>query len=175
MTFLIIVIALVVLIAVFYKHPVTIKSNWQHFYDNIDFSTQDFYEKVESGLKNREAQDLKYAKESFLESHILSAKREYLRITKNEYVFYVCAAPFGTGMFISWWLCTKDESFINRIPLISRLFGKDRANKTFYQMDTEAMYKAIIHTTVVDTADNVTLAKGVRLSESERHYNLNAQ
>jgi len=170
MTALIILIVLIVLIAIFYKHPLTIKSSWSHFHDGTKFSTQEFYEQVEAGLKERQMEDLNFAKESFLEAHIMSVKREYLRITKNEYVFFVCAAPFGTGTFVSWWLCTKDESFINRIPLISKLIGKDRKNKTFYQMDTEAMYRAVVHSTVVDTSDNITRSQGVRLSEQERQF-----
>jgi hypothetical protein len=35
---------------------------------------------------------------------LLSAKREYLRIIRGKYSFDVCAAPFGTGFFFSWWL-----------------------------------------------------------------------
>jgi hypothetical protein len=152
------------------KSPKTIKDRpWCHFYDNISLSTVEFYEQIKEGLRLRKVA-VSIAEESFLESHIFSAKRVYLRITQAEYIFYVCAAPFGTGTFVSWWLCIKDESFLNRIPFLSKLAGKDRANKTFYQMDTEAMYKSAIHTTVIDVANKLTENKGVRLSELERRY-----
>jgi len=163
------VLVIIVIIAVG-KTPLTIKSHWQHFYDGYQISTTDFYTQVEAGLRNRKIQDLSYTQESFLQSHIFSAKRVYLRITENEYVFYICAAPFGTGTFISWWLCIKDESFINKIPILSRMAGKDRSNKTFYQMDTEDMYKSVIHSTVVDVANSLTANTGFRLSELDRQF-----
>jgi hypothetical protein len=160
----------IILFFFFGKAPSTIKGHWQHFYDNIQISINDFYAQVKAGLIERKIDGLKYEQESFLESHIFSAKRVYLRINEHEYVFYICAAPFGTGTFISWWLCVKDEQLINRIPILNKLAGKDRQNKSFYQMDTEDMYKAVIHSTVVAVADSLTADKGLRLTEMERQY-----
>ena len=170
MFFIFIIVIVIILIIAFGKTPVTIKSHWQHFYDNITFSAGDFYAQVEEGLKERKIKGISITTESFLERHIFSAKRVYLRITENEYVFYICAAPFGTGTFISWWLCVKDEKIANKIPLLSKLVGKDRNNKTFYQMDTEAMYTSAISTVVASVADNMTAEKGFRLSELDRQY-----
>lgn len=170
MLYLILLVIVIILIVVYAKTPVTIKSNWKHFYDGIQFSSTAFYEQVEAGLRDRKIEGLNYGQESFLQSHILSAKRVYLRITKHEYIFYICAAPFGTGMFVSWWLCIEDERWINRIPILSKLAGKDRNNKTFYQMDTEAMYQSAIHSTVVEVADGITAEKGFRLTELDRQY-----
>jgi hypothetical protein len=151
------------------KTPVTIKSHWKHFYDNTQFSTSSFYTEVKAGLKERRVEGLEYADESIAETHILSDRRAYLRITIHEHVFYVCCAPFGTGTFVSWWLCEKHEGFINKIPIISKLFGKDRKNKTFYQMDTEDMYKSVINDTVQAVAQQLTNASGARgLYEFER-------
>lgn len=147
------------------------KSPWQHFFDGVEFSTKEFYDKVEAGVRERKVPEVYFAKESFLESHVFSAKREYLRVTRGEYVFFVCAAPFGTGTFVSEWLCVKKDSFINRIPIINKLAGKDRDDKTFYQMDTEGMCRSAIHSAVVEVLDGITTAKGVRgLSDLEKIY-----
>jgi hypothetical protein len=171
MIYLVILIFVVVLFIAYRDSPLTIKSRpWNHFYDNIEFSPTDFYIQVKAELEQRNIQGLKYAQESFLESHIFSSKRAYLRITQHEYVFYVCAAPFGTGMFVSWWLCVKGETKLNRIPILSKLVGNDRNNKSFYQMDTDAMYQSAVHNTVIAVADAVTSNKGYRLSERERQY-----
>jgi hypothetical protein len=171
MLFLIVLIIAVVLVAIYHKTPVTIKSHpWNHFYDNIQFSPSDFYQHVKEGLESRKISGLSYGKESFLQSHIFSAKREYMRITQSEYVFYVCAAPFGTGTFVSWWLCVKNEKTINKMPILSKLAGKDRNNKSFYQMDTEAMYQQAVHSTVISVADALTAEKGYRLSDSDRQF-----
>jgi len=169
MTIIILLLIGFIIVIAITKTPVAIKSNWKHFYDGIQFSTIDFYAQVQQGLKDRKV-DVSISRESFLESHILSAKREYLRITEHEYVFYVCAARFGTGTFVSMWLCVKEEGFINKIPILSKLVGKDRGNKTFYQMDTEAMYQSAIHSAVMAVADGMTSPKGFRLSELDRQY-----
>jgi hypothetical protein len=173
MLFIIIIIVIIGLIALYGKTPSTIKSHWQHFYDGCQISTTDFYNQIETGLRDRKIQGLNFGQESFLESHVFSAKRVYLRIAEQEYLFYICAAPFGTGTFVSWWLCIKDENFVNKIPILSKLAGKDRHNKSFYQMDTEAMYQSVIHSTVLSVADSLTKEKGVReLSELERQYKI---
>lgn len=166
--FLLIIAALLIIGLV--RKPATIESRpWFHFYDDINLSTKEFYQAVTDGVKRRKV-PMDFSEESFLESHIFSARRAYLRITKAEYVFYVCAAPFGTGTFVSWWLCVKDENFLNRIPLVSRLIGKDRKNKTFYQMDTETMFRSTVHSAVIETADAFTADKGFRLSEHDRVF-----
>ena len=41
------------------------------------------------------------------EGGVLSAKREYLRVTRQKLAFDLCAAPFGTGFFFSWWVGEK--------------------------------------------------------------------
>jgi hypothetical protein len=170
MAVIIFLVGIVLLFLAFVKTPLTIKSHWQHFYDNCNIAAGDFYTQVEAGLKDRQIKGISVTTESFLQSHVFSAKRVYLRITENEYVFYICAAPFGTGTFISWWLCVKDEKIANKIPILSRLAGKDRNNKTFYQMDTEAMYKSAIHSVVASVADSLTSEKGYRLTELDRQY-----
>jgi len=171
MTYIIIAALALLLIYIFTRKLLSIASHWQTFLDSTQISTVDFYDTVKESLKEREITHVDITNESFLEKHILSAKRLYLRITQNEYVIYICAAPYGTGTFFSSWLCIKDETFINRIPLLSKLIGKDRKNKTFYQMDTEAMFRTAVHATVVATIDSITEAKGVRgLTELDKQY-----
>jgi len=171
MAFIVFILIAVVLIAIFARTPVTIKSHWQTFLDGFQISTDEFYSLVNEGLKERQITHVDVAQESFLEKHILSAKRIYLRVTQDEYVFYICSAPYGTGTFVSSWLCIKDEMLINKIPIINKLAGKDRANKTFYQMDTEAMFRSAVHTAVIAAVDSMTEAKGKRgLTELERQF-----
>lgn len=172
---LIIIVLLVlagVAVFIYNKSRYESKNSWQNFYDGFSFSATEFYAKVKAGLEERNIPNVSYAKESFLESHIFSDKREYLRITRAEYVFYICAAPFGTGTFVSEWLCIKSEGTINRIPVISKLAGKDRSDKSFYQIDTESMTRMAIHSTVLDVLNSLTHASGVRgLTELERALN----
>lgn len=152
------------------KTRVEAKSRWQHFFDGMEFSTQEFYQKVETAVRNRNV-SVDFGRETFLQTHIFSAKREYLRVSKGEYIFYICAAPFGTGTFVSEWLCIKEEQVIDRIPILNKLAGRDRSNKTFYQTDTEAMYRSAIHTALMSVIDEETNAKGIRgLTDIQRAF-----
>jgi hypothetical protein len=152
----------VVVFLVVRKTPSTAKHHWQEFLDGHLISTVDFYAAVKAGLKDRQLPKVAIVEESFLEHHLFSAKRLYLRVSKNEYVYYICAAPYGTGTFISTWLCVKDERLLNRIPVLNRLAGKDRENKTFYQVDTEAMFRMSVQATVREVVREMTVSKGVR-------------
>lgn len=171
MAFIIVILFVIVAVIVLGKTPVTIKNNWQTFVDGFSVSASEFYDVVKAGLQERQITHVDVAQESFLEKHIFSAQRMYLRVIQDEYVFYICCAPYGTGTFFSSWLCIKDEKFINKIPLLSKLMGKDRNNKTFYQMDTEGMFRSSVHTTVIEAVNSLTEAKGKRgLTELEKQF-----
>lgn len=172
--FIVLLLIVGLVIFIYNKSRYESKNSWQNFYDGFSFSATDFYAKVKAGLEERKIPNLSYANESFLESHIFSDKRQYLRISRAEYVFYICAAPFGTGTFVSEWLCIKSESGLNRIPIISKLAGKDRTDKSFYQIDTESMTRMAIHSTILDVLNSLSNTSGVRgLTELEKQYSQN--
>lgn len=85
-------------------------SHWHKSYDGFQTSTLDFYSAVEAGLQRRQIPDLSVARVDFHEGGAVSAKREYVRITRKKLTFDLCAAPFGTGYFFSWWLGEKKPS-----------------------------------------------------------------
>ena len=171
MEYIIILVLIIVLVIVFGKTPFTVKKQWQHYFDNHQFSTVEFYKLVENGINERQMPAVDIEQETFHQTHVFSDLRAYLKVTHGEYIFYICCAPFGTGTFVSWWLCLKDETWVNKIWLVSKLMGKDRNKKSFYQMDTEAMYKGMIHSVVQESIDKITNTQGVRgMSELQRHY-----
>jgi hypothetical protein len=49
---------------------------------------------------------------------VLSVNREYLRIRRGPHAFDVCAAPFGTGFFVSSWFARMEPP-----PVIAILLG----------------------------------------------------
>lgn len=172
---LIFIVIGIAIIAFVRKNPFTITSHWQTFLDEFQLSALEFYTAVTAGLKERQITQVAITEETFIEKHVFSAKRVYLRITQDEYVFFINCSPYGTGTFISSWLCIKDENIWNRIPILNKLIGKDRKSKTFYQMDTEAMFRLAVHNTVLAVVDGTTNAKGYRgLTEFERRPILNA-
>jgi hypothetical protein len=74
---------------------------WHELVENLQMSPQEFYVAVEKALADRKVPGLEAARVQFAEGGLLSAKREYLRLTRERLVFDICAAPFGTSFFFS--------------------------------------------------------------------------
>lgn len=147
----------------------TIKSHWHYSLANFKFSVEDFYKSIVERIEQQEVPGVKFERERFKESHVLSGKREYLRVSWKEYAFYINGSHLGTGSFASWWLCIKNEKPLNKIPILNKLLGKDRSNKTFYQDDTAAMYRQLVHHVVTEVINHMTEEKGLRpLTELEK-------
>jgi len=154
-------------------YPSISLSSWQHTFEDLQFSTQEFYTAVEAIVKEREIPDVKIERVTFSESKLLIGnRREYLRVKRKQYVFDICAAPFGKDFFISWYLGETTGFFkelIAKIPGIGPLIVKASELKTYYQSDTEAMFKGSIRLCVNRALDNIATTKGVRLlSDFER-------
>lgn len=79
------------------------KSNWNHFFDGYQTSGADFLEAIEKGIKARNIPDIKRGRVDYQERGMFSSYREYLRAGRGRFVIDICAAPFGTGFFVSWW------------------------------------------------------------------------
>jgi len=79
-------------------------SRWHHPIDNFNTSTMEFYAAVEEALKPKQIPDYSVSRIDWHEGGVLTARREYLRIKRGKLAFDLCAAPFGTGFFFSWWL-----------------------------------------------------------------------
>jgi hypothetical protein len=88
--------------------------HWYSLVPGFNISTKEFYEAIEKELKDRNVPGLDIAYVDFAEGSIISAKREYLRMTRERLVFDICAAPFGTAFFFS---CRFAE-----IPAVVRLW-----------------------------------------------------
>lgn len=153
------------------KNRFITKTPWQHFFHGMTFSAEEFYKKVEQTVQDWKIPGITIDRESFLESHLFSAKREYLRITRNEFVYFIGAVPLGTGMFVSSWMCQKavKKHSLENTPFLNKLMGKERENKSFYQEDVDYMYRSAVHTAVLEVVDSYTNASGVRgLTDFER-------
>ena len=79
-------------------------SHWHYLVEGFQTSALDFYAAVEEGVKVREVPDTFKSRVEFKEGGLASARRQYLRIERRNVAFDICAAPFGTGFFFSWWL-----------------------------------------------------------------------
>lgn len=147
-------------------------SHWYKLLEGQQGSPKRFYTSLEKAIEKRKLPDLKISRIDYHESGVFSAKREYLRVNRKEFIFDVCAAPFGNGFFVSWWL---GESvglfwrFFLKIPLLGRFLLWFFRPLTYYQIDTALMFQESVHLAVLEVVDQMTKAKGLRLlSELER-------
>lgn len=87
-----------------WRKPTEIVGHSAFLIENFQFSSQEFYTRVEAALQQRQVPQLQTARVDWREGGVMSAGREYLRTNYERLTFDICAAPFGTGFFISFWI-----------------------------------------------------------------------
>lgn len=149
-------------------------SHWNTLIENFNTSPQAFYQAVGTAIQKRQIPNAKIDKISWNESHLLSAKREYLRIScKKDFYFAICGAPFGTGFFISYWLLEPPDgclvSLFSGFPLLSGIAQALVKPWTYYRIDTANMFQTATHSALLEVIDSITSSQGLRaLPEGER-------
>lgn len=76
--------------------------HWYSLVSGQNFSSKDFYAKIEEVLAAQRLPALSISRVDVFEGGILSDKREYLRMQRERIIFDVCAAPVGTNYFFSY-------------------------------------------------------------------------
>jgi len=79
-------------------------SQWHQLIPNFQASTHEFYRAFEAAVGGCAVPQISVKVVEHKEGGLASANREYLRMHRGKYAFDICAAPFGTGFFVSWWL-----------------------------------------------------------------------
>jgi hypothetical protein len=156
------------IIAAFRYHLDKIKvlhAHWHHMFETIQFSSQEFYDHVTERVREKGIPEVEISHVTHHEHGMFSAKRLYLRVKFKEYIVDICAAPFGKeSFFVSWWqgeAVSTIRDLLREIPYIGFLFSK--REKTFYEQDTEIMFKETVILCVKDAIENLTDVKGERL------------
>lgn len=152
--------------------PINVFSHWFHLVDELKTSPMDFYASVESAIGERAVPEHQLSRITCREGGVLSAKREYLRVRRREFVFDICGAPFGNGFFVSWWLGEIPSGLVgiltalSAIPVLGLLFALLlRAfvrPLTYYQVDTALMFQEAIRGAVLKVLDDLTKSNGLR-------------
>ena len=169
---LLILLILVVLIALVRKKKPVIVSHWHNLVPGLHVSVEDYYEALDAVIEMRKVPEVKTWVTHYHEGGITSAKRMYLRVSRRDHIFDICAAPFGTDFFVSWWLGEKMKPFaalINGIPFLGPALVKMFSPETFYRIDTALMFQDSVHSAVLEVLDERMKGQGLRLlSVSER-------
>ncbi|MDO5969319.1 hypothetical protein Q4Q35_05825 [Flavivirga aquimarina] len=152
-------------------------SNWNTLVDDFEYSTEEFYLKFKKDLLSHGISGITASDVSLHEGSIFSQRRRYIRVEWKEYQYDICAAPFGRGFFISWWLLYKNsivKILISKIPFVGSWLAQKLYPVTYYRIDTASMFMTYAQSSVLKVIDDITKNKGVRaLSENERKPILN--
>src|SRR3984885_15199518 len=97
-------------------------SHWDQLIENFQASSLEFYNSIEKALEGRAVPEIHWTRVEHKEGGLASAKRQYLRPQRGKYAFDICAAPFGTGFFVSSWFTEPPLPFAF-IYTLAFLFG----------------------------------------------------
>lgn len=148
--------------------PSNVFSHWFQMIEGLSMQPSAFYDQVEQQVKEWAIPGVKIKRVKCAEGGAFSAKRIYLRVTRQEHIFDICGAPFGKGFFVSWWLGEKPTGlfktlawWLGHVPpfgfLVAGLFIK-----TYYKIDTMLMFQQAVHAAVTDVVDTVVETEGLR-------------
>ncbi len=150
--------------------------NWNHLFPEMQYDPAQFYDLVEKILRERQVPQFVSDRVTIKEGSILSHTRLYLEVSRGDYIFHICAAPWGTGFFFSWWVrqrMSDIDQYLILIPFVGARIVKLRQFQSYYKLDTDSMFRSSVHQCVLAAIDSLTSAKGVRgLTEIERTTDL---
>ena len=78
-----------------------VSNHWFAVAPDFNLSSAEFYDAIEKELAHRQIPGLRVSRVDYTEGGILSDKRTYLRMIRQQQAFDVCAAPFGIDFFFS--------------------------------------------------------------------------
>jgi hypothetical protein len=96
-------------------------SHWCKLIDGLQVSPLEFYKCIEEAVDRRQVPGLWRRHVLWPEGGLLSAKRVYLRLTREKLLFDICAAQFGSGSFVSYRLVQPQVPWL--LIAISVLFA----------------------------------------------------
>ncbi len=171
------ILLIIILIFIFSASLKMYHSRWNTLLDGFNFSTLEFYTLLKEELHNQGISRIEIKNVSLKEGNAFSAKRTYLRASWKDYQYDICAAPFGKGFFVSWWLLYKSslgQIIVSKIPFIGGWLARKLYPVTYYKIDTASMFMSYAQSSVLKVIDDITNNKGVRaLTETEKKPILN--
>lgn len=149
----------------------TIRSRWMYYFDDMKYSTKEFYEITKNAILARGLPGVLVRTISLPEGGWYSPQRLYLRIYRHDYFFDICAAPYGNGFFISYWLGSFPNTLarlLGIIPIIGkRLSSWVTPRRTYFRVDTESMFLESVRTSVMEAIDAITTEQGCRKTPNQ--------
>ncbi len=173
MKYILIVLTLIILFIIFRprrKKIGEVGNHWNHYFPNLQFSTAEYYALVEGKIRDQAMSEVKISRVNFAESSIISNRREYLHVERKEDIFDICAAPFGTGFFVSYWQGAPSHSFrdwASKIPILGAVVASSQRT-TYYKIDTACMFRGLVVSCIQGAIEEMSNQKGIRgMTENE--------
>lgn len=144
-------------------HPT---SWWVNDFPDLKISAQEFYNEIETALKVRNIPDYKTSRINLNQGGLFSARREYLRVVNGEMTFDICSGPYGNGFFLSCWYGERlgpVKTLLYKIPYLGTLLVNLSELKTYFQFDTEEMFRRAVMSCISSAMTKVTSSSGIRL------------
>jgi hypothetical protein len=93
--------------------------------ENFNYSPKEFYVLLAKALEIRKVPGLSAGLVKLYESVPGSSKRLYMSVDRERFVYYICAAPFGTGFFFSWRLVDERQpgGWLHFLAVVAGLGG----------------------------------------------------
>ncbi|SHN26207.1 hypothetical protein [Mucilaginibacter sp. OK098] len=139
---------------------------YQHFED-LQLSAREFYALVRDMIAQYQYPDVTCTPVTLKEGGLFSSRRDYLRISRERYHYFLCASPFGRSFFISWWLQEDEHVAANmakKIPLLGEALSTRLESRTYYELDTQLMFTSSINALITSAVEKVKLDKGFKAS-----------
>lgn len=169
-------IALIIYL-LFFKRIKIKHSHWNVLIDDFKYSTVDFYKLFKEEMRQTEVKGISYSNINLSEGvQGFSSRRRYHRLEWSKYQFDHCAAPFGRGMFFSWWVIYKLPLLyvlFYIIPIVGPRIARFLFPFTYYKYDSATMFMTYAHKVMLSVIDSITTENGVRiLTADERKPNI---
>ena len=144
-------------------------SHWTKAFPFTSMSSNEFYELVKKAAEEHNIPDCTGGRVTHKQGGLFSASREYFRIKRKDLVFDICAAPFGSHFFVSWWLYESDAAFTRffRQTKFGNYLQQRAAKRTFFQVDEEYMFQTCVHECILEIVDSIAEKKGLRKLTNE--------
>jgi hypothetical protein len=79
-------------------------ADWRQFFYGVEAGPRQVYAAMRGTIARHELPDVWFSEITYREAGPFSQGRGYLRVNRENHVFDICAAPYGSGFFVSWWL-----------------------------------------------------------------------
>lgn len=145
-------------------YPRYIRKHWQESYPSLSLSAKTFYDEVTEKIRALELKDVSVERVFLYQTNVFGGAREYLRVKRQNFMFDICAAPYGTTYFVSWWLGEKISGFTSfclHLPIIGKPLRKNLETRTYYEMDTEGMFLGAVQYAVSETIKEMQNPAGI--------------